>query len=88
MKNKDKNRDNRKVLKLWIEENVDCPYPEQDDIDSLTKDTGLSEKQVRVWFTNYRNRRFDRKTNCMSRIKYAIMKKNYSNKFEFKQKFK
>jgi len=43
------------LLKEWIEENEDCPYPDKEAIQTLTHATEMNEKQVRVWFTNFRN---------------------------------
>ncbi len=38
-----------------MQEHEGCPYPEQEDIAMLMQQTDLTEKQIRVWFTNYRN---------------------------------
>jgi len=43
------------VLKHWLETHEHCPYPIYEDLMALTHETGMNEKQIRVWFTNYRN---------------------------------
>ena len=45
----------REILQEWLDKNESCPYPDDNDLEFLTNKTGLNEKQVRVWFTNYRN---------------------------------
>ncbi|CAI2386685.1 unnamed protein product [Moneuplotes crassus] len=41
-RDKIKNRENRKLLKKWMEDHEDCPYPELEDIQELQRQTGLS----------------------------------------------
>lgn len=44
------------ILKTWYEDNIDHPYPSQQEIVKIADITGLSIVQVRDWFTNYRLR--------------------------------
>lgn len=39
----------------WIKAHEKYSYPKDKDLDDLVDKTGLTEKQVRNWFTNYRN---------------------------------
>ena len=48
-------KENIKVLEEWLEENKEYPYPKQEDLEKLQVKTGLRKRQIRVWFTNYRN---------------------------------
>lgn len=48
-------KNNIVLLQQWLEEHENCPYPTLEDLEDLTVSTGLTEKQVRVWFTNFRN---------------------------------
>ncbi|CAI2384795.1 unnamed protein product [Moneuplotes crassus] len=45
------------TLNKWIEDHPDYPYPNSIEFKTLSVETGLSERQVRVWFTNTRKRR-------------------------------
>ncbi|CAI2384508.1 unnamed protein product [Moneuplotes crassus] len=45
------------VLNKWIEDHIEYPYPNSDEFKALSDQTGLDEKQVRIWFTNTRKRR-------------------------------
>lgn len=49
------NKATASVLERWIKQNEQYPYPEDEDLKRLTSETGMTEKQVRIWFTNYRN---------------------------------
>ena len=42
------------VLKKWLIEHVEHPYLKNNDKNQLSKDTGLTRKQVQNWFTNVR----------------------------------
>ena len=52
--NKRIKKENIKVLKSWLKKNKDYPYPSFSDVEELANKTSLTEKQIRVWFTNYR----------------------------------
>lgn len=43
-----------KVLKSWLEQNQDDPYPSQEEKKLLSASTGLSMKQITNWFINKR----------------------------------
>lgn len=43
-----------KILEGWLRGHDDYPYPTKQQFKELSKLTGMSNKQVRVWFTNYR----------------------------------
>lgn len=45
----------KRILEQWLEDHEQCPYPTPEDLGYLTAVTSLSNKQIRVWFTNYRN---------------------------------
>lgn len=44
------------ILTKWAQSHRAYPYLEQDDALELSQETGLSKKQVRDWFTNWRTR--------------------------------
>jgi hypothetical protein len=44
-----------RILEQWIKSHEKFSYPNSDELDILTSKSGLTEKQIRVWFTNYRN---------------------------------
>ena len=43
-----------KMLTKWVEEHIDHPYPDEDELEMLRQATGMTEKQLRIWFTNTR----------------------------------
>ncbi|CAD8108986.1 unnamed protein product [Paramecium sonneborni] len=43
------------ILKKWLIENYNNPYPKQQQVDLLVKQTNLTNKQVLNWFINARN---------------------------------
>ena len=47
------------ILEDWIKNHEKFSYPSADQLSSLTEESGLTEKQIRVWFTNYRNVRLN-----------------------------
>lgn len=49
-------REALKVLKSWVEQHSDYPYPSEDEKDTLAALTGLSNSQVSNWFANTRRR--------------------------------
>lgn len=42
------------VLNEWLEEHIHYPYPAEDERIELCRSTGLTRKQIRVWFINAR----------------------------------
>lgn len=44
-----------KKLEEWISTHEEFTYPKAEDLEELISKTGLSDKQIRVWFTNHRN---------------------------------
>uniref|UniRef100_A0AC34FSJ4 Homeobox domain-containing protein n=1 Tax=Panagrolaimus sp. ES5 TaxID=591445 RepID=A0AC34FSJ4_9BILA len=54
-------RESAKPLQEWMDQNIHHPYPTSADIQSLSKQTGFSHKQIRNWFTNNR-RRFEQQS--------------------------
>mmetsp|Transcript_39058 Transcript_39058/g.44684 ORF Transcript_39058/g.44684 Transcript_39058/m.44684 type:complete len:150 (+) Transcript_39058:16-465(+) len=65
-----------KLLYEWISSHEDYPYPSSNDLELLKQSTQLTEKQIRIWFTNYRNRKLSPTTSCLSKIKYTLLHKN------------
>lgn len=45
-----------KVLKRWLYDHIENPYPSQLDKDKLCEKTGLNPKQIQNWFINARKR--------------------------------
>ncbi|KAL0483855.1 hypothetical protein AKO1_011877 [Acrasis kona] len=46
----------KNVLTAWINNNVDCPYPTEEEKIELSRASGLTKKQIETWFSNYRRR--------------------------------
>lgn len=46
------------ILNEWLEEHIHYPYPAEDERIELCRSTGLTRKQIRVWFINARKVRF------------------------------
>ena len=42
----------RAVLRSWLLSNLESPYPSEEQVHELAQETGLTQKQVRVWLTN------------------------------------
>lgn len=45
-----------KVLKRWLYEHIDNPYPSHVEKQKLSDKTGLATKQIQNWFINARKR--------------------------------
>lgn len=45
-----------KKLRDWLENNTKAPYPDEDQKDNLSMETGLSVTQINNWFINARRR--------------------------------
>lgn len=50
------NGDATKILRIWLTEHVDNPYPDEDEKDELALQTGLRIEQINNWFINARRR--------------------------------
>lgn len=50
------------ILKTWLFEHVDAPYPSDDEKADLMDRTGLTLTQVNNWFSNARRRTLKKKT--------------------------
>lgn len=48
--------DSSKILKNWLLDHRENPYPSPDQINALCKQTGLTSKQIRTYFVNNRSR--------------------------------
>ena len=42
------------LLKTWLKEHLDSPYPSHNDKVHLQRISGLNRKQIQIWFTNAR----------------------------------
>lgn len=42
------------VLKNWLHQHLDNPYPTHREKEILSKESGLSKRQIQNWFTNAR----------------------------------
>ena len=42
------------ILKSWLHEHLHNPYPTHKEKELLSKESGLSKKQIQNWFTNAR----------------------------------
>ena len=48
--------ESRVVLTKWVNDHIDHPYPMPSEYEQLEFTSGLNEKQLRTWLTNYRKR--------------------------------
>ena len=46
----------KKILNNWFENNLNNPYLKNSDLINLSKETGLTNKQIRTYFINKRIR--------------------------------
>ena len=51
--------DARRILKNWVDDNLEDPYPTVQEKQELGASAGLTMKQVNDWFTNYRKRHWE-----------------------------
>ena len=51
--------DARNVLKAWVDEHIEDPYPSIEEKQVLAQKGNLSIKQVNDWFTNWRKRHWE-----------------------------
>lgn len=42
------------VLKSWLHDHLDNPYPTHKEKELLSKESGLTKRQIQNWFTNAR----------------------------------
>ncbi|KAF7548439.1 hypothetical protein G7Z17_g7050 [Cylindrodendrum hubeiense] len=49
-------RDSIKILKRWLCSHIHHPYPSDNDIEILQRQTGLNRTQLKTWLTNARRR--------------------------------
>ena len=47
----------QKMLRRWMQEHEDCPYPTEDEKVSLANECDITKKQLEDWFVNARRRR-------------------------------
>jgi hypothetical protein len=57
------------VLKEWLADNKDSPYPSIEQKNFFAEKTGLSMKQINTWFVNHRGRDKDLKKKKTVEIK-------------------
>ena len=48
-----------RVLKNWVDRNIEDPYPSVQEKIQLAEEAGLTMKQVNDWFTNFRKRHWE-----------------------------
>lgn len=51
-----------KVLRSWLYQHQDYPYPTDQEREDLERQTGLGKTQILNWFTNARRRKMNRQT--------------------------
>ncbi|RKP16095.1 hypothetical protein ROZALSC1DRAFT_2488, partial [Rozella allomycis CSF55] len=49
--------ESKRILENWLLVNFSHPYPTQEEYVILSQQTGLSKKQISMWFKNYRRRK-------------------------------
>ncbi|CAF1167140.1 unnamed protein product [Didymodactylos carnosus] len=64
------------IMNEWFEKNVDNPYPNVNERFELAKNGGITEAQVKAWFSNKRNRT---QNTHPKRAKRNMIKNNYLN---------
>ena len=42
------------ILKNWLNNHIENPYPTYKEKDALSRESGLSKRQIQNWFTNAR----------------------------------
>ena len=55
-----------KILKDWLVEHIDHPYPTEEEKGILSVQTGLSLNQISNWFINARRRILQPMVSCLS----------------------
>ena len=54
------------ILKAWLVENIDHPYPSDAVKDELSRATNLNRRQIQNWFTNTRKVNFYSEEKCFN----------------------
>jgi len=69
------------VLKQWLFENIQDPYPSNETKEELAKKTGLTFKQVHNWFINARGRIWKKMVNPerFGNVVEKLYKQNVAN---------
>ncbi|KAF5858672.1 hypothetical protein ETB97_003887 [Aspergillus alliaceus] len=49
-------RETVRILKTWFNEHIEYPYPTEEEMRDLKRQTGLKSMQIRTWFANARRR--------------------------------
>jgi hypothetical protein len=49
-------RESVQLLKAWMREHADHPYPNDVELDQLKRNTGMKRSQIRTWLANTRRR--------------------------------
>jgi hypothetical protein len=49
-------RESVQLLRQWLREHADNPYPTAKELDELKKETGMKRSQIRTWLANTRRR--------------------------------
>ena len=57
-----------RVLKAWLRDHQQDPYPDASTKRSLAQECGITEKQVNTWFTNARARRLVSPKDCSNAV--------------------
>jgi len=68
------------VLKGWLRENMDHPYPSSDDLASIVVHTNLKPAQIKDWFINARRRILPQMKQEISGVGRTISKKRETRK--------
>ncbi|KAI9930658.1 hypothetical protein ASPWEDRAFT_39562 [Aspergillus wentii DTO 134E9] len=61
-KNRRLSQDTVKVLRSWLHQHQEYPYPTEEEKEELQEQTGLSKTQIYNWFSNARRRRLRKRT--------------------------
>jgi len=67
----------QKVLKDWLKNNMQNPYPSQEQKEMLAKEAGITSKQVQIWLSNRRTRmknKKPKKANFSSQVEDTFLK--------------
>jgi hypothetical protein len=59
--------DSRKILKKWLFENIDWPYPSLEVKEALSIEANLSVKRISRWFINERKKLMSKRQTISNR---------------------